>query len=372
MRRYLLAAGAALVLTTGLNGVAHAQAAPAPAGQDASSLPPGVQALLAIPPSAPAPMDGAERGRVIEKLATELEKTFVFPEVGLRYAAMLRANQAAGAYDRLTDPAAFGEKVTADLQSVAPDGHLRLALESAFQTRRPPAADVPMSARPSGPPGLEETKMIGDVAYLRFNQFTGEPASVQGARDFLLAHADARAVIIDARPHRGGGLDEMNAILPLLYAKPTHLVRMETRAGVDDGGVLAEGPTLVRQPSPPTVIAQDHVVIPDTRETRLQKVPVYYLTSRRSASAAEHLALAFKRTHRATLVGETTRGAGHYGGTTNIDTRFAAFIPIGRTYDQDNGWDWEGKGVTPDVAVPTDQALDEALKLAKARGAHPN
>lgn len=360
MRRLLLTASAALLLATGA------------AAQDTSTLPPLAQALLAIPPSPPAAMDAAERARVIEKLAYELDKTFVFPEVGARYAAMLRANQAAGAYDQLADPVAFGDKVTADLQAVAPDGHLRLALESAFQTRRPPPADVPMSARPSGPPGLEETRMIGDVAYLRFNQFTGDPGSVQGARSFLLAHADAKAVIIDARPHRGGGLDEMNAILPLLYAKTTHLVRMNTRAGVDDGGALEEGPTLVRQPSAPTVVSQDHVVIPDTTETRLQKVPVYYLTSRRSASAAEHLALAFKRTHRATLVGETTRGAGHYGGTINLDTRFAAFIPIGRTYDQDTGWDWEGKGVTPDVAVHTDQALDEALKLAKAKGARPN
>lgn len=360
MRRLLLAAGAALLLATGA------------AAQDTSSLPPLMQELLAIPPSPPAAMDPAERARVVEKLAFELDKTFLFPEVGARYAAMLRANQAAGAYDQLTDPNAFGDKVTADLQALSPDGHLRLALESAFQTRRPPPADVPMSARPSGPPGLEETRMIGDVAYLRFNQFTGEPASVQGARSFLLAHADARAVIIDARPHRGGGLDEMNAILPLLYAKTTHLVRMDTRAGIEDDGPMTDGPTLVRQPSAPSVVSHDHVVIPDTAETRLRKVPVYYLTSRRSASAAEHLALAFKRTHRATLVGETTRGAGHYGGTTSIDTRFAAFIPIGRTYDQDTGWDWEGKGVTPDVAVHTDQALDEALKLARAAGARPN
>jgi hypothetical protein len=318
-----------------------------------------------------APVDAAERRQVVGELAKALEANFVFPEVGARYAAMLRANLAGGAYDGLTDPVAFGDKVTADLQAVAKDGHLRLATEAAFQVRRPPPADVPMSARPNGPPGLEEARMIGDVAYLRFNEFPEEPATAQAARAFLLAHADAKAVVIDARPHRGGGLGVMDAILPLLYAKTTHLVRMDTRAAIDDSGPMRDGPTLVRQPSAPTVVSRDHVVIPDGAEKRLRHAPVYYLTSRRTASAAEHLALVFKRTHRATLVGETTRGAGHYGGVQSIGARFAAFIPVGRTYDPDTGWDWEGKGVAPDVAVTSDQALDEALRLAKAAGAHP-
>ena len=354
MRRHLLAAGAALILAA---GVAHAQPAPTAAPAAATAV---------------KPMDAAERRDVIEKLATALNANFVFPETGAKYAAMLRANLASGAYDNLTDPDAFGTKVTADLQAVAPDGHLRLATETAWSVPRQPAKDIPASARASGPPGLEEAKMIGDVAYLRFNQFVDEAPEPEKARAFLLAHADARAVIIDARPHRGGGLAVMDAILPLLYPATTHLLRMDTRAGIEDSGPLEDGPTLVRQASPPTLVSHDHVVIPDKGETRLQKVPVYYLTSRRSASAAEHLALAFKRTHRATLVGETTRGAGHYGGILEVGARFGAFVPVGRSYDPDTGWDWEGKGVTPDVAVPTDQALDEALKLAKAAGAHPN
>jgi C-terminal processing protease CtpA/Prc len=45
---------------------------------------------------------------------------------------------------------------------------------------------------------------------------------------------------------------------------------------------------------------------------------------------------------------------------------YAAFIPVGRTFDPDTGESWEGTGVAPDVAVPADKALDEALKLAGA------
>ena len=43
---------------------------------------------------------------------------------------------------------------------------------------------------------------------------------------------------------------------------------------------------------------------------------------------------------------------------------YAAFIPAGRTFDPDTGKSWEGTGVAPDIAVPADAALDEALRRA--------
>ncbi|MGZ8364196.1 MAG: S41 family peptidase [Caulobacteraceae bacterium] len=315
------------------------------------------------------PVDAAERKAVIEDLANMLEEAFVFPEVGAKYAAMLRANLAAGTYDALTDPDAFGDKVTADIQAVSPDGHLRLRTAEAYASRKPSAPVTTARSAQADPSvrGLEETKMIGAVAYLRFNEFPDANDSGAKARQFLLDHPSARAVIIDARPNRGGGLGVMNAMLPLLYAKPTVLVRMDTRASAVDN-TDPPYPSLIRRPSPSSVVRFDHQITPDATERRLQSVPVYYLTSKRTASAAEHLALAFKRTKRAVLIGETTRGAGHFGGVQPVGERFAAFIPIGRTYDPDTGWDWEGKGVAPDVAVPADEALDKALALAKAAG----
>ena len=224
------------------------------------------------------------------------------------------------------------------------------------------------------PLGLDETKMIGDVMYLDFNGFPGDPKEVAALRQFMLAHADAKAVIIDSRLNHGGGLSEIDVMASLLYPKRTTLVRMDTRAAVAaaQGSPLGNSPTVVKQPSPPEFDRHDHVAIPDPNEHRLSGVPVYYLTSHKTASAGEHAALVFKHTHRATLVGETTRGAGHYGGVDPIGDRFAAFIPVGRTYDPDTNWDWEGKGIAPDVDVPADQALDKALALAKAAGAHPD
>lgn len=321
--------------------------------------------------AAAAPTTADERARTVEDLARALEANFVFPEIGTKYASRIRERLKAGAYDGLSDPDAFGEAVTADLMAVSKDGHLRLRTEKAYGIDRN-APSGPPPARPAQADavrrGLEKAERRGDVAYLRFNMFPEDEGQAREVRDFLLANADAKAVVIDARPHRGGGLRVQDAIFPLLYGAPTTLVRMETRAAVADGGPLQEGPTLKRRESPSTVVRFDHVVAPDATETRLRTVPVYLLTSKRSASAAEHFALALKRTKRAILIGETTIGAGHYGGLQPIGDRFAAFVPVGRTYDPETGQGWEGTGIAPDIAVPAEQALDEALKRIRAAG----
>jgi C-terminal processing protease CtpA/Prc len=75
--------------------------------------------------------------------------------------------------------------------------------------------------------------------------------------------------------------------------------------------------------------------------------------------------LVLKRTKRATLIGEKTRGAGHYVTLAPVGSRLTALVPVGRAFDPDTGWDWEGVGVTPDISVPADAALDEALKRSR-------
>lgn len=334
----------------------------------AFGLPAGVCAAQpAAQAVAPGPaMDAAEQRAVVEALAASLDERYLFPDVARRYAAMLRRNLASGAYAGLTDAAEFGRRVTADLQAVAPDRHLQVAPKEAFRRTVQATGTGAAGSLGHAPQAMEETRMIGDVAYLRFNLFPNDPAVAARARAFLAEHAgDARAVVIDCRGNRGGTPMVMDAILPLLFAERSTLVRMDTRAAAADPEDEKD-PAVVRQPSPPEFVRLDHVVTPDASERRLQRVPVYYLTSRRTGSAAEHLALAFKHTRRATVIGEPTAGAGHFGGFVPIGQRFAAFIPDGRTYDPATGEGWEAKGVTPDVAIPADQALDEALRRIQA------
>lgn len=323
----------------------------------------------------------ADYGAAIETLANTLEARFVDPATGQRYARMLRENVAAGKYAGIDDKRALAQRVTDDLQAVAADGHLRVDLEPEPGMVRGPLPGQAKGAPPraGGPrvsslasvdlPSVAETKWIADgVAYLRFNQFAGEPASVAAIQAFVKDYAAAKAVIIDTRTlARGGGLAEMDALFPYLFGEETVLVAMAVAMPDDarQGPALLDTPTLRTVKGPPGLLVREHVAIPAAGGATLAQAKVFYLTSPKTRSAGEHFALALKRTHRATLVGERTAGANHFGGIEPIGAGLAAFIPVGRTYDPDTGKDWEGTGILPDVEVPADDALAKALELAR-------
>jgi C-terminal processing protease CtpA/Prc len=275
---------------------------------------------------------------------------------------MLRAKRASGAYREFASAEAFAEAVTRDLQAVHEDRHLKL------HPPRPTSAAGQQVRRGPGPESaITKAGWIADkVAYISFGAFPGNEATLAGLREFLVKHGEAETLIIDARAHRGGGLAEMDLLFPLLFDKEQVLVKMDTRLAVDQrgGNPMAEEWSLRKEQGPETVVRRAHYVTPAKAQSKLKQAKVFLLTSNRTASAGEHLSLSLKRTGRATLIGETTRGAGHYGGGADLGGGFSAFIPVGRTFDPDTGQGWEGVGVKPHVEVPAEQALEEALRRA--------
>jgi hypothetical protein len=332
---------------------------------------PGAAQQPAAAPAAEAaaPFVAADTAKVIEATASALEERFVFPEVGKRYAAALRAKLAAGGYARFADAGEFAKAVTADLQAVHSDRHLKLIPPQAGAAT-PGGAAAPRRANMPRNAVTRSGWIAPGVAYIAFAAFPGNEETLAAVRAFLAEHAAAKTLIIDARQHRGGGLAEMDLMFAQLFGIPTPLVRMDTRLSVDrqSGRPLDEGATLVRVDGPATVVRREHRAVPAATATPLRSARVYLLTSSRTASAGEHLSLSLKRTGRATLIGETTRGAGHYGGEVPVGSGYGAWIPVGRTFDPDTGKGWETVGVTPDKAVPAEQALDEALRLAGVNG----
>lgn len=292
------------------------------------------------------------------ELADALGRDFVYPDVGAKYAAMLRAHAASGAYDALSGQA-LADRMTADLQAVQADGHVRV--------RAMGATPAPSGAAPGGAPArvpnLEAGRWLAPgVAFVRFNLMASEPADAEATRAFALAHMGARVLIVDLRTNNGGGLAEMDALFPFLFAHPTPLVRMATRKSVfdRDGGPVANLPSLRPVDGDPAFVTREHWVTP-APQTGLRAAKVYVLMSGRTASAAEHFALAMKASRRATLVGEATAGANHFGYGVDLTGGLAAFVPVGRTFDPATGKDWEGDGVAPDVEVPAKDALVAVL-----------
>lgn len=186
-------------------------------------------------PPVTAPGAEVDRGEIVNRLADALEANFVFPEVARRYATALRAKAAAGGYAGLGSPQAFAEALTADLQSIYPDRHLRVL---------PPPGAAPSPGAGPGPrlrPALPdpsdfagESGWIADgVAYIDLHLFPGTEASLDAIRRFMGQHGNARAVIFDLRTHHGGGIAEMNVIFSYLIANETPLIGTDTRRDVD-------------------------------------------------------------------------------------------------------------------------------------------
>jgi Peptidase family S41 len=317
---------------------------------------------------------------IAKTLAARLVSDFVYPEQAARYAATLKANADAGVYDALKG-AALAAKLTDDLQAIARDGHLRVMFQGMgggggpkIVIKRPPDSaggaaspgPQPKMIRMVPPPEMEQGRWIAPgIAFVRFNLFPGGPKATEAARKFMATHANARVIIFDLRTHMGGGLDEMDAIFPWLFAQPTRLVTMATRKSVDEAGgsPIAGVPTLRVVQADPNFITREHWVTPG-QDKRLNSAKVFVLTSGFTGSAAEHFALAFKQTKRGMLIGSKTYGANHFGSDQDLGGDYTAFIPVGRAYDPVTGKDWEGVGVAPDIEVAPKDALVKALTLS--------
>ena len=181
-----------------------------------------------------------------------------------------------------------------------------------------------------------------------------------------------RALVIDLRNNDGGAF----AVKPLV----SHLLEEPLDAGAFMSRLWSE-----TQPGLPTR-AQVLAVAPwegwsitsfwhDVQRSALTRVrfapvapryggPVYVLISRRTASAAELAADALKLLGRTTLVGEQTAGEMLSQKPYDLPGGLQLFLPIADYFSLRTGR-IEGHGVEPDVAVPADEALDEALRQAR-------
>lgn len=330
-------------------------AAPAPASEKprAAEAPPGAEEPLA-------PGEGRE---VAAKLADQLVNLFVFHDQAEAYAAMLRKNAASGRYDSGTR-GELAKRMTDDLQAVHKDGHLHVML--APPAEKAGGATGGHSGPPPGlPPLIQSAKAIAPgIGYIRFTAFFGTDEEKAAVAKWLAENSKDKVLIFDLRNHHGGGLAEQDEIFSYLFAKKTPLVKMAVSKDVYEhrGSPLEPSATLVFAADGDKMVAT-HSAIPGAA-TPLRNAKVYLLVSNRTASAAEHFSLAMKSTGRATLIGEATAGANHFGGGIPLNEHFAVWMPVGRTYDIKTGKDWEGAGIAPDIEVDPKQALVVALEKA--------
>lgn len=301
------------------------------------------------------PLDNATRAEVIEALLRQLTDYYVFPEVANQVGVAVRAKQRNGRYDEVTDVTVFANMLTADLLDTSRDLHLGVMVSD---TPRPPAR---LFTQPSSEEKAERLKVMvarnygvgkvdileGNIGYLDLRGFDRVADAAPAITAVMIRLADTAALIIDVRNNGGGDPAGVSFLSSYLFDERTHLNDLYSRQGLRTEQFWTN----------PRVQGKHFG----------QQKAIYVLTGPLTFSAGEEFCYNLQQLKRATLVGGTTRGGANPGHTRALNAYFSAFIPSGRAINPISKTNWEGRGVTPDIAVPVEQALAVAHKLALSK-----
>ena len=311
-----------------------------------------VTGALAQPEQPDLTIDAATRTKVIDGVLKRLNDSYVFPETAKKMEQSIRERVDKKEYDQITSAKEFASKLTQDLQAVSKDKHLRVryshrAIPERGPRREPTAEEIDQRKRDLAymNHGFAKVERLrGNIGYLEFLNFMDEELgadTVAAAMNFVNG---TDALIIDMRNNGGGNPAMVALVCSYLFGpEPVHLNDLYWREGnrTDEFWTKKE-----------------------VAGKRYLNKDVYVLTSKRTFSGAEEFSYNLKNLKRATIVGETTGGGAHPGGVFRITENFGMFVPTGRAISPITKTNWEGTGVTPDVAVPADQALLVARLMA--------
>lgn len=263
-------------------------------------------------------------------------------------------------YMALTDPEAFRQAINADLLAASGDKHLQVWLEARSRDEvaaagGPPTMEQMGAEEARNGWGVREARVLdGGVAYLNLASFSGHPESAAAIDATMARLAGARALVLDLRDNLGGGEVALRQLMGHFAPEPMRLEDIQFRRckpdPADVEGCVPDGrDTFERFANPVTAPA-----FPDQ--------PIVVLVGPGTFSAAEAVAYDLQAAGRATIIGEATGGGANPSTGMDLGPWFTVIMPIGEARHPLTGTNWEGVGVQPDVVVPVEAALDEALR----------
>lgn len=310
MRKFLLAAGAALaVITTGAGA--------------------------------------AEPRDVVRRVADQIAANYFDPAKGAQIARDLKAEASGGAFDRYKNPLDLAEALSSRLRPL--DGHFQVQWSKGVgpAAAGPAPRDDPDFDREARTNyGFRKVEILpGNLGLIDLRHFAGFQTADGPARKAadaamtLLSGTDA--IIIDLRDN-GGGSPAMVGYLASWFAPKGAEIYNTFKSRSPDA---SEAPTF------------------DVPARRIG-ARLYVLTSGRTGSAAEAFAYTVQSAKLGVVVGERSGGAANPGDFRPAGDGFRVFVSSGRPVNPITRTNWEQTGVTPDVSCPADAALATAQALA--------
>jgi C-terminal processing protease CtpA/Prc len=292
-------------------------------------------------------VDGAMRAQAIDKLVAGLNQHYVFPDTAKQIETLLRKRQHDGAYDRMVNGEQFAAQLTADMASVAHDRHMKVKFSPKRMRSDRALEAILYAASPAAPNrnrGVENADHLSPaIGYLRITSFPPPDLVATKYASAMDRLADTDALIIDVRSNRGGSPQSVALLVSYFVDRRTRLNDVWSR----DSGVTRQFWTEERL---------------DGRRYGGKK-PVVILAGPGTASAGEDFTYTMQALKRATVIGEPSWGGAHPVEFYRLGGHFYAGIPNSRSISPITLMNWEGSGVTPDVATPPANALAVAKDL---------
>ena len=295
-------------------------------------------------------MNEAELTHVVEQVRALVETHYVYPDVAAAVSGVLTEGLVEGRYP--AEVSSLAAAITADLQSVNRDQHLRLLCHVDALPPRTPGDDTEEYAAMAQ--WADQTcggvacvqRLAGNVGYLELQPVLF-PAVLAGelitAAMSLLATTGA--LVIDLRRCLGGEPAMAALLISYLWDhEPAQLTGLRERQD-----------NQVKQ-------AWTLPYVPGRRFGKAK--PVYVLTSATTFSGGEQLSYDLQQLGRATIVGERTRGGAHAREGFQVHPHLEATISVAEAVNPKTGGNWEGTGVAPDIQTTAAQARDTAYQLA--------
>ncbi len=295
------------------------------------------------------PLTKKETTTVVDSISKLVKLYYVSLEKGKEMSHIITSKLKNGAYDKITQPEEFARQLTSDLRSVNGDLHMSVSFNSLNTSSQ--NKEIIKRLDPKGAwsnYGFQEIKVLdGNIGYLKINHFTNwghfeEAKKVITASFNTLKNTDA--LIIDVRNNSGGFEAIVAYLISYLFdGEPIHLSDYYYRYENKRHGIWTSK---------------------DIPGKKLPNLPLYILVNSRSASAAESLAYMLKHLKRATIIGETTRGAGNGAMSHKVSERFSVSIASETTINAITKTSFEQVGVIPNIKTSSEEAFTKAYIAA--------
>ena len=308
-------------------------------------------------------LDRATRAETIDKLVAALNDHYVFPDKARQIEAVLKRRQQEGKYDGITSGYRLAGQLAADIRDIARDRHLKVGYHPRLALPDDVVAPPPTSLaqweerynflermvlRNEASREVKQVhRMKHNIGYMKMTSFPDAFLMRERYAEAMDELADTDGLVVDLRENGGGDPQAVALLISYFVDGRTRLNDLWDR----DTGKTVQHWT------------EDKL---DGKRYGGKK-PVMILVGPGTASAGEDFAYTMQALKRATVVGERTWGGAHPNQAYQLSEHFFAWVPKQRTISPITGTNWEGVGVTPDVAASEESAFAVARKLIRRR-----